>query len=188
MSTRLSLRSLYLTLRIFARTNRAVAAVEFALILPFILVLYMGSLEVSQVIVMDRKLATVASTVGDLVARSNGEVSGGTVDDYFTAAQLILKPYPTTSLLQLVTSVHVDGDGNTNVEWSRAYNGATAKTVDTPYDLPEEITDIATDSYVIVSEAQLPYTPWGGYFFDSSFSLYRQYFHLPRFGEEIELD
>lgn len=172
----------------FGRAEKAVAAVEFALILPFMLMLYMGSIEVTQVIIMDRKLAAVTSTVGDLVARSNGEVSETTVDDYFAASGLMLAPYPTTTLKQLVTSVYVDDDGDTSVEWSRAYNGATAKSTGSSYPLPSEITDIATDSYVIVSEAQLPYTPWGGYFFQSSFDLYKQFFHMPRFGEEIELD
>lgn len=174
-------------LRDFIRGTRAVAAVEFALIMPFMLTLYMGSIEVSQLISLDRKLAAVASAVGDLVARSNGEVTTSEVDDYFEVAGLILRPYPTGGMKQLVTLVSIDGDGNTNVEWSRGYNGATAKTVDTPYSLPSEITDIATDSFVVVSEAQIVYQPWGGYFFNSSFNLYKQYFHLPRFGEEIEL-
>lgn len=188
MSILRDLHKLYAKLRRLRRTDRAVAAVEFALIMPFILTLYIGSLEVSQVITMDRKLATVASTVGDLVARSNGEVSGATVDDFFAASGMILQPYSTATLKQLVTSVYVDEDGDTNVEWSRAYNGATPKTEDTPYPLPSEITDIAEDSYVIVSEAQLPYTPMGGYFFEGSFNLYRQYFHMPRFGEQIDVD
>lgn len=172
--------------RLFANTG-AVAAVEFALILPFILMLYMGSIEVTQVIVADRKLASVTSSLGDLVARANGEISEAAVNDFFAASSLIMRPYPTEGLLQVVTSVSVDEDGDTNVEWSRAFNGATAKTVDSSYELPEEISEIATGSFVIVSEAQLNYTPWGGYFFDSSFNLYKQYFHLPRYGEAIEV-
>jgi Flp pilus assembly protein TadG len=155
--------------------------------MPFLLLLYMGSIEVSQVISVDQRLASVASTVGDLVARSNGSVTTGEVDDYFAAAGMIMTPYPQTDLAQLVTCVYVDADGNTSVEWSRGHNGAVAKTVGDPYPLPSEITSIATDSYVIVSEDQMAYTPWGGYFFNQSFTLYKQYFHMPRYGENIAL-
>lgn len=175
-------------IRRFAHANTAVAAVEFALVLPFVLMLYMGSIEVTQVVMMDRKIASIASTVGDLVARSNGSVTPVTVDDYFSASGMILQPYPTGDLRQLVTSVHVEADGDTSVVWSRGFNGTQERAAGTSYDLPEEITDIAAGSYVIVSEAQMVYQPWGGYFFDSGFTLYRQYFHLPRFGEEIELE
>lgn len=172
----------------FAHDRRAVAAVEFALIMPFMLMLYMGSIELSQLISVDRKVASVASTVGDLVARSNGEITAGQVDDYFDASRLIMTPYPAGGLKQLVTLVSIDAGGDTSVEWSRPFNGATAKTNGASYPLPSEITDIAADSYVVVSEAQLQYEPWGGYFFNSSFNLYKQYFHVPRFGEEIEMN
>lgn len=187
MSPRRPLLVLQARIRRLSANNRAVAAVEFALILPFILMLYMGSIEVTQVIVADRKLASVTSSLGDLVARANGEISEAAVNDFFAASSLIMRPYPTEGLRQLVTSVSVDADGDTNVEWSRGFNGATPKAVDSSYELPEEITDIAAGSYVIVSEAQLNYTPWGGYFFDSSFNLYKQYFHMPRYGEAIEV-
>ncbi len=167
--------------------EEAIAAVEFALITPFLLVLYMGSLEVSQIISVDRKMAAATGALGDLVARNNGSLSTDTLDDYFTAVGLIMTPYSADNLKQLVTVVFVDEDGDTSVEWSVAHNGATAKTEGNEYILPSEITDIATNTYVIVAEAEMPYQPWGGYVIDSTITLYRQYFHLPRFGANIEL-
>lgn len=187
MRTHPGLLEIWQKARCFLHANKAVAAVEFALIVPFILTLYIGSLELTQAIVMDRKLAAVASTLGDLVARANGEVSESSIEDFSAASGMIFRPFPTTGLTQLVTSVYVDEDGDTEVTWSEGYNGAVEKSVGSSYDLPEEITGIATDAYVIVSEAQVQYTPWAGYFFDSNINLYKQYFHLPRFGEEIEL-
>lgn len=167
--------------------EEAIAAVEFALIMPFLLVLYMGSLEVSQIIAVDRKMAAATGALGDLVARNNGSLDTDTLNDYFAAVGLIMTPYSADNLKQLVTVVHVDSDGDTSVEWSVAYNGATAKTEGNEYILPSEITDIATDTYVVVAEAEIPYQPWGGYVIDSTITLYRQYFHLPRFGAFIEL-
>ncbi len=172
----------------FARAQKAVAAVEFALILPFLLVLYMGSIEVSQIISVDQRMSAATGALGDLVARTNGELTTATLDDFFAAAGLVMTPYSADNLKQLVTMVYVDENGETNVEWSVGYNGATAKTTNSTYSLPSEFTAIATDTYVIVSEAQIPYQPWGGYVFDASVNLYRQYFYLPRYGAEITLN
>jgi len=171
----------------FALAREAVAAVEFALILPFLLVLYLGSIEVSQLISVDQKTGAVAGSLGDLVSRTNGDLPRSTLNDYFSAVKMIMTPYPTADLKQLVTSVYVDKAGRTKVQWSVGYNGATAKTVNSTYKLPKEMTDIARDAYVIVAEAQVPYKPLGGYFFKSSIQLYKQFFFISRFGEAINL-
>ncbi len=171
----------------FAQAKEAVAAVEFALILPALMMLYMGAIEVSQVVSVDRKMSAAAGALGDLVARSDDEITAATLDDYFHAVGLIMTPYSDASLKQLVTLVYIDNAGDTDVTWSVGYNGATAKTAGTSYTLPSEITDIARDMYIVVSEAQLAYAPWGGYVLDTSFNLYKQFFHTPRFGTEIQL-
>ena len=62
-------------LKRFFIDTKAVAMIEFALILPTLLVLYMGSLEVSQVVTVDRKMSAVAGALGDLVARSDDELT-----------------------------------------------------------------------------------------------------------------
>lgn len=171
----------------FSVAKEAVAAVEFALILPALMVLYMGTLEISQVISVDRKMAAAAGAMGDLVTQSNEEITTPTLNDYFQAAGMIMSPYPSDTLKQLVTQVYIAADGSTSVIWSVGHNGATAKVTNASYDLPTTITDIARDMHVVVSEAQIPYAPWGGYVLDTSFNLYKQFFYVPRFGAEIAL-
>ncbi len=63
-------------IRGFSRDTRGVAAVEFALILPLLLLLYIGSVEATLLYTTDRGVATIASTVADLVARSKTTVKG----------------------------------------------------------------------------------------------------------------
>ncbi len=171
----------------FSVAKEAVAAVEFALILPALMMLYMGTLEVSQVISVDRKMAAAAGALGDLVTQSDAEITTATLNDYFQAAGMIMSPYSSNTLKQLVTQVYVAADGSTSVKWSVGYNGATAKVTNSSYALPSEITDITRDMHVVVSEAQIPYAPWGGYVLDTSFNLYKQFFYVPRFGAEIAL-
>lgn len=185
------MRALASIIRRFGAARDGVAVVEFALILPVMLLLYIGTMEASALISMDRRVQTITGTIGDLVARADERITAAQLQDYFLAAQHILAPYPTAGLVQTVTLVSVAADGDTNIEWSRKFAGGTANhvaghTEDEPFELPSQFIDIARDNYVIVSEAQYPYTPLIGLVFDQVYPLYRENFYLPRFGEVIE--
>ena len=183
-------------LRRFAKAQGGVAAVEFALIVPFMLIVYLGTTEAGALITMDRKVQSVAGAVGDLVARENGTISGATLQDYFQASSGIMTPYTTTNIKQIVTSVKVKVDGTTEVAWSREYlNGVMSVGTTYPQNQPygratamASMTDIAKGSYVIVSEASYSYKPLYGFVFDQAVNLYRQSFYVPRFGEPIVLN
>jgi Flp pilus assembly protein TadG len=175
-----------LRLKLFALAREGVAAVEFALVLPVMLLLYVGSIELSDLISVDRRVTVMAGTVGDLVARADGVIYESEVTDYFNAAEEIMTPYKIAGLKQLVTSVRISADGSTaTVRWSKQSGGATEKTVGTTITLPEEIRNISKNKYVIVSETSYSYTPLMGIVFQNDVDLYRQNFHLPRFGAEI---
>ena len=49
--------------------ERGVSAVEFAMLLPLMLTLYLGAVEVSQGIGADRKVTLTARTIADLVSQ-----------------------------------------------------------------------------------------------------------------------
>ena len=171
----------------FWRGHDGVAAVEFAMILPIMLLVYLGSMEGSALITMDRRVQTISNSVGDLVARGKDKVSTSEIDDYFAASNIILAPYSTSGLVQRVVSVQVDKDGKGVVRWSRDSGKKVPYAKGTPFKLPAEITDIAREGFVIVAEATIPYTPLTGLVFDQKYTLYRENFYMPRFGNEIVL-
>jgi len=176
--------------RRLARDNRGAAAVEFALILPVMLTLYIGTLEASALISTDRRVQVVNGTVGDLVARANKEIRASTLLDYFRAAQNILLPYSTDGLVQTVTLVAVAANGTTSVRWSRRYtaganNHVQGYTTGTTFALPAETIAIARNSWVVVSETSYTYTPLLGLIMPADFPLGKQNFYSPRFGTEI---
>ncbi len=181
------MRGLIERLKRFRRETRAVAAVEFALILPFLLLLYVGSIEASQLIIVDRRVTTVAGTVGDLVARADGSITQAQLTDYFRASQGIFMPFSTTGLRQVITCVYVAANGTTQVRWSRGYNGGVAKTAGQTFALPTEVTTLSRNSYIIVSETSYSYRPMLGIVFPTAIPLYRENFHSPRFGDFIDL-
>lgn len=184
-------RTLYLVLvaplRRFAHDGKGAAAVEFALILPFMLTLYVGSIELSDLISVDRRVTVIAGTIGDLVARTNGDITQTTLTDYFTAAEEIIAPYSSTGLVQIVTCVYVNASGVATVEWSRSSSGSGARATSSVYTMPTAITNISKSSYVIVSETQYSYKSLFGMVIQAPISLYRENFYLPRYGKKINI-
>lgn len=173
-------------LRPFVRSERGVAAVEFALVVPIMLVIYMGTIEGSALIAMDRKVQSVAGAVGDLVARADKTISESRIRDYFRAASGIMTPYDASGVEQIVTAVDVSSTGVTTVVWSRSYkNGnysaVTSRVVGTPYPLPAEMIAISKGKMVIAGEASQPFRPLLGIVFNQTVDLYRSSFFLPRF-------
>lgn len=187
--TRLWPGSLAKAVRRLALGREASAAVEFALVLPIMLTMYLGSIELGQAFSVDQRITIIAGTVGDLVARADGSISATTLNSYFEAAQAIVGPFPTTGLKQVVTVVNVNNSGATTVEWSKGYNGGAPKAAGVaypgPHAIPPEVLNISHNSIVVVSEASYPYQPLLGLFFRQPFNLYHQNFYLPRFPGDI---
>jgi Flp pilus assembly protein TadG len=167
----------------FPRAGDAAAAVEFALIMPLLITLYMGSIEISDLIAVDRRVTVISGTMGDLVARTDGDLDTATMTDYFKASEGIIMPYSKTGLKQVVSLVSVDSSGATSVSWSRAYNGGTARTVGQPYPgLDSSIRNLAEDSYIVVAETSYSYQPLLGFVVKSAINLDRESYYLPRYG------
>lgn len=175
-------------LALFARDEHAVAAVEFALILPVLLFTYIGTAEVSTLITMDRKVAVVAGTVGDLVARADGTLQNSILQDYFEAAEFTMRPYPSGSLKQVVTGVYVDEDGKATVRWSEGFNGGVEHARNSVIVIPAQMAALSKESHLIVGEASNVWQPALDYIFTSGVVLQKTYYYRPRFDAEITIN
>jgi len=184
------MRDMLKKLQHFRRSEGGVAAVEFALILPVMLLVYIGANEASALISMDRRIDSAAATLGDLVSQSKEAISSDELTNYFRAADGIMQPFGTAadSLVQIVSLVYVDNNDRASVRWSQKNDGSAGHERNATLALPAEITNIARDNYVIVSEAQYDYLPLLGIVFNQPISLYSETFYLPRFGTEIALN
>ncbi|SFC82631.1 TadE/TadG family type IV pilus assembly protein [Devosia psychrophila] len=186
-------RKLIVRLRQFLRVDDGVAAVEFALILTPMLLLYVGTMEASTLISMDRRLQSVAGTVGDLVAQSNETITATLLTDYFRAASGIMTPFPAGDIRQIVTQVDVKADGTGTVAWSKQYvNGVYANGTDylpnSSYKLPDAMVNISKGQSVIVAKATYSYLPLYGIVIDKPLQLARENFFIPRFGGTITVN
>ncbi len=179
----------HLSPRRFFRAESAVAAVEFALVLPVLVTLYFGTIEGSALYSADRRVATIAGTVGDLVARVKTSIPSATMTDYFQASAQIIKPYSSTGLTQVVTFLTVNSSGVATVTWSRGYNGGTARTTGSTYSLTAvpQLRTLASGSFIVMAEVRYPYRPVYGIVIPRTINLFHVEYFLPRFGKTISI-
>jgi Flp pilus assembly protein TadG len=165
------------------------AAVEFALILPIMVVLWIGGVEVTQALSVDRKLNNLASSIGDLTARRK-KLSVAQVNELFDIAPGAMFPYSTNGLQMRLTAVAIDSDGNATLDWSQA-NAAT-----TPYDGDVDLNALVpanlrtaggSSSQIIMAEVSYTYTPAVGYVITGGLNLDDRMFFVPRLTNTVLL-
>lgn len=99
--------------------------VEFAFLLPIMLMLLIGVVEVTNVLRLDRKVVAAAQTAADLVSQRR-EVDDAQLNDIFKAAELIFDPYPAAAHSIGIVGVRYDADsGEPEVDWSKSKNGGS---------------------------------------------------------------
>lgn len=160
----------------FRRNRDGVSAVEFALVLPLILSLYIGSSEVSQGIATDRKVTLMARTVADLTSQYN-EVSNAVMSNVLNASAAVMQPYSAAPLKITVSSVVIDAQGKATVAWSDTRNG-TARAPGEVVTLPSALS--VPNTSLIWGEVQYTYTPVIGYVITGPLTLKDQIYMRPR--------
>lgn len=177
-----------LALRIAVRTRlmrdrRGVSAIEFAMIAPVMILMYVGLAEVGNALTIYRRAATVAMTASDLTAQVKS-LKTADLQDIVGASSSILAPYPATSptpLKIVISSVVADQNNNGHVAWSYASNGASARGVNSAYAVPNGLTEAGTS--VIVSEVTYAFTPLldlPQIFSPGAFDITRTFYSRPR--------
>jgi Flp pilus assembly protein TadG len=105
-------------LRTFARGASGMAAVEFALIAPIMMVLFFGLVELCNALNAHQKVTSVASTAADLTGQAKS-VTAADLDDIFAASSAIMTPFSASDVSIVITSIGGSGQRNVGkVLWS----------------------------------------------------------------------
>ncbi|MET0309064.1 MAG: TadE/TadG family type IV pilus assembly protein [Sphingomonas sp.] len=138
-----------------ARDIRAVSATEFAIVLPFLVILYLGGYQLSDAISAYRKVSTATRTVADLTSQFSS-VSDSDLDTVLAASQQVMTPYKVANAQLTVSQIVVSDKGVVTVDWSRGLNTTALKAGD-PYTLPASIKQNSTS--LIVATIRYNYVP-----------------------------
>jgi|SRR6266851_4213010 len=149
---------------------RGIAAVEFAVIVPVMLVMFFGVVEFSSGLAVNRKVTLAARTLSDLVSQSTN-VLDTDLTNAGQAAKAIMTPYPPAPLKSQITELYVDPATKVaRVQWSRALtiDSSGNVTFGVSTHMAKDVVVIPTDlqaggTYVIWSEVSYVYVPAVGY-------------------------
>lgn len=159
--------SLGATLRRWGPAREGVAAVEFALVLPVMVFLYLGFTEVSFLWNTSRKVDQLARTVADLTGRAK-IMNDADMNTILTASEAVMAPFKSAGLKVVVSSVVVKTTTNSSgqitsargeVCWSRANAGATPLGKGSAVTVPAGYEGVSSFIWATVEQ---PYTPLFG--------------------------
>lgn len=162
--------------RRFIASTRAIAAIEFAMILPTLVVIFLGTFDAGRAIGAYLK---VRSATFALLSITNqyATIQSTDMTTITDASSAVLAPYSATPLVITITQIAIDGSGNATVSWSYS-KGGTAHTQGNAIPIPAGL--VVNNSYLIFAEVSYTITPMYGYFSAGSISLSDNLYSVPR--------
>lgn len=178
------IRSVRLWLQGFMLDRQGLAAIEFALLAPIMLLLYFGMTEFSTAYLANRRANHTASIIADLIAQSES-TSRAEINLAFAIGNLIVEPFDSEPLSVRVTSITMAPDGDAVVDWSRAQGTGLPPLVKGAdfANLPENL--ITSGQSLIVGESHYVYTSGATQVIKAPLTFKRRYFLRPRAMDKI---
>ena len=145
-----------------SRDRSGIAMTEFAVIVPIMLVMFFGTVEMSNGVAVYRKVTLMAHTLSDLTSQSVS-VQDSDLTNFFAASTGIMTPYSPASLSQTITELWINSSLQARVQWS---SGPLALATGSVVSIPSQIK--TANTYVIYSQVSYVYTPVVGYVMSKS--------------------
>jgi Flp pilus assembly protein TadG len=175
------------TFRRFLDSTRAVAAVEFAMVMPVLLLLFLGSFDAGNVIVIYMKVRAATYSLGAITNQygiGNAAISTTIMSSITSATSAILSPYSNTPTVIVISQIKATSSAAAVVSWSATVNGTALTQGATYTGLP---TNFAQNScggvypcYVIVASVSYSYTPTFAAFMTGPIALADKLYTTPR--------
>lgn len=165
--------------RIFWRDRRGVAAVEFALLAPMLIGLYLGAVELTLALQAQRRMSHMAYAMADMAAQ-NRTVTIAQLDELMEAGSVMAYPLPTGVLGQRVSSISRSATGAVTVDWvrTRNYTGAQAPKVPDGF--------LQNGESVVVTDITYDYSSVFGLVMPDGVRFERHAYLRPRLSDQVE--
>jgi Flp pilus assembly protein TadG len=160
----------------FAKERRGLAALEFAMLLPMMMTLFLGSVEITTGVAIHRKVTLTARTIADLSSQFS-IIANSDMSNILNSSSDVIFPYAAANLQSVVSELAVNAQGQATVVWSDTLNG-TARTVGSVVTIPTNLA--VPNTYLLLGEASYSYTPSYAYVVTGTLTLSDQIYMRPR--------
>ncbi len=169
------------------RDEAGVGAVEFALLMPMLLVVYLMAFELTIGISVAKRATNSASTVADLVTQQD-KVSKSFLNTMGDVAASIFVPYGSSSLKLKITGISIDASSNAKIAWSWANDGTKPYVTNSAATVPAAM--ISPNTFLVRSELSIPhklvmYLPGMSDTEVNTITIAREYYYRQRVGSGI---
>jgi Flp pilus assembly protein TadG len=167
--------------RTYWKNKQGMAAVEFAFVLPILLSMLLGLVELSQALLLRTDITNMSATAADLIAEESS-VSSTDLTNVFNALNAMVFPFSTTPTVVTITSVIDGGTGNApKVAWSCTENGtAETKGAAPSTALPSGLITAGDGTSVIWAKISYTYTSPISYFLIGAKNWTNNFYLKPR--------
>ena len=162
--------------RRFVDSTRAVAAIEFAMIMPVLAVLFLGSFDGGRAITIYMKVRSMTYAV-DAITNQYTTMASSDMQGVLLATSQMLAPYSSTPVVVKISQIKISAKGVATVSWGAALNG-TPRAAGSSITIPAALA--TPGSYLIYGEASYTFTPMFGYFSLGNIALSDNLFVTPR--------
>jgi len=183
-------------LRRFADSRRGVAALEFAMIMPVILLLFLGTFDAGNGIAIYAKVRAATYALGAITNQySDGSataltppISTSTMTTITSATTAILAPYSSSPATVVVSQIKATSATQATVNWSYSPTAGQALTQNHAFTLPTGFvanscgTGVSSSNpcYLIYAQVSYTFTPTFGAFLTGPISLSDSIYTTPR--------
>ncbi len=160
--------------------SKGAAAVEFALIAPLLITLYLGTQEISLALNINKKVGRTSSAVGDLIAQEDTEIAVADLKDIMKVGAATMQPYSITKPELWITGIQISTAGAATVAWSQKLVENTTYSV--PYAAGSAVVVPAklkiNDTFLVKVETKLRYRPITSWTITTNKSSGQTYFNM----------
>ena len=171
------------TLRRFARENKGVAALEFAIIAPFLMVpLLLGSVDLIDVMGANKRAQNATASLADVVARDT-EISNAEVANVWRALDVLMYPNGADAMEIRVSSISIESASTARVVWSEGHGGMSARQAGTTVNLDSRMMNVGTS--IIMVESAYKYDAPLGFLFQNQVRMTHNAYRRSRLVDPI---
>ena len=160
-------KTIHMMARLIARIDRArrgfgsdcrgMAAIEMAFVFPFMVVLYFGLVDITNLLSAERRVTLASDTLADLVTQAPGTVSKADLTGFYNAVGPIMDPFPSSSVQITISDYRMNGTSVVQ-KWTNSKNGNCGSAFSTG-----NFSNLMTDGNdLVVARVCISYTPVTG--------------------------